>query len=468
MTRRALLTIGLVAAACAVLTAVRELRGGLWRPTPPVQAALAQPAAMTVAPRVPVKVTLGLRDSEPTSWDGIAHIDRGRIVSMQGWNFNARDGELIQVPKGSWRAKSKKPNFDTSWRSVNRPLYGMRPTRPLGILMDLESPPDATISVRTVQGDFEFRLDQLTAGRAASLLNNRVRVEAMVPSLPVAHTEAQEDYPSLTAAPDGRLYAAWIAYQDGRDTLMYGVLGDGPAQARKVVDETGIYGANLLVGDARGRVWSVYSRLDSNRFDLWARQIVPPAGEPVRLTTAGNNINPSTARGADGTIWLVWQSLREGNSDVYAMCAPDFTSRPSEIRVTEDARNDWLPGVAVNPSGDAVVVWDTYRNGDYDIYMRPVSRAGRLRSRNPCECNSQLRGERMRGFRSAGTSLDCVGGVRSELGKGQCPGEQPDRNPASHRPAHSDQMLAERLLVPSGKATSDRLQAASTQLPGAA
>ena len=164
---------------------------------------------------------------------------------------------------------------------------------------------------------------------------------------------------------------------------MYGVLGDDPAQARKVVDETGIYGANLLVGDARGRVWSVYSRLDSNRFDLWACQIVPPAGEPVRLTTAGNNINPSTARGADGTIWLVWQSLREGNSDVYAMCAPDFTSRPREIRVTEDARNDWLPGVAINPSGDAVVVWDTYRNGDYDIYMRPVSRAGRLGPETP-------------------------------------------------------------------------------------
>ena len=164
---------------------------------------------------------------------------------------------------------------------------------------------------------------------------------------------------------------------------MYGVLGDDPAQARKVVAETGIYGANLLVADARGRVWSVFpgwTRIDSTSGR--ARSSRLPA-RPVRLTTAGNNINSSTARGADGTIWLVWQSLRQGNSDVYAMCAADFTSRPSEIRVTEDARNDWLPGVAVNPSGDAVVVWDTYRNGDYDIYMRSVSRAGQLGPETP-------------------------------------------------------------------------------------
>src|SRR5881396_1963778 len=71
----------------------------------------------------------------------------------------------------------------------------------------------------------------------------------------------------------------------------------------------------------------------------------------------GNDINPFAARGSDGTVWLVWQGLRDGNSDIFAACTEDFGHRPREIRVTEEPGTDWLPRVAVDRSGNAVVVW---------------------------------------------------------------------------------------------------------------
>ncbi|MDA2929905.1 hypothetical protein MYX84_08160 [Acidobacteria bacterium AH-259-O06] len=70
--------------------------------------------------------------------------------------------------------------------------------------------------------------------------------------------------------------------------------------------------------------------------------------------------------------------MKEKNSDIFLIQALGFESRPTEIRVSEHPANDWDPAVAVDSAGNALVVWDTYRNGDYDIYMRSVSSQGQL------------------------------------------------------------------------------------------
>ena len=118
--------------------------------------------------------------------------------------------------------------------------------------------------------------------------------------------------------------------------------------------------------------------LREDQFDLWARQVKPSLGNPIQLTRhPGNDINPVTASDGRGRNWLVWQGLREGNSDIYALSIADFGRLPDEIRVTEHPGTDWHPAVAVDSSGGAAIVWDTYRNGDYDIYLRTIGPRGR-------------------------------------------------------------------------------------------
>src|SRR2546426_619213 len=36
-----------------------------------------------------LKITFGLHDSEPTDWNGAAHLDKGEFTEIQGWVFDA-------------------------------------------------------------------------------------------------------------------------------------------------------------------------------------------------------------------------------------------------------------------------------------------------------------------------------------------------------------------------------------------
>ena len=57
----------------------------------------------------------------------------------------------------------------------------------------------------------------------------------------------------------------------------------------------------------------------------------PTLGNPVQLTRhPGNDINPVAASDGRGRNWLVWQGLREGNSDIYALSISDFGRLPDE------------------------------------------------------------------------------------------------------------------------------------------
>jgi len=231
-TRRALVLLALAASSGVIVSPGRKSRNGRVPARSLERAPPRGPDAEDAgSSRLLVKVTLGLGDPAPTRWDGIAHVDQGTIVSIQGWNFNSREGETIQVPKRAWRVKTKKPNFDTSrgtsWGSGSRPPYGARPTRPVGIWLELAAPPVAILAVHTVAGDFELQLQQIAGGRPVTLLGGRALVEAAVTCLPVARTGAQEDYPSLAAGLDG------TCTQAGSHTRAAGMLWSTPFSGAK-------------------------------------------------------------------------------------------------------------------------------------------------------------------------------------------------------------------------------------------
>ena len=42
----------------------------------------------------------------------------------------------------------------------------------------------------------------------------------------------------------------------------------------------------------------------------------------------------------------------------------------SPIKVTEHPASDWEPALAVNSRGEAAIAWDSYRHGNYDVFLR--------------------------------------------------------------------------------------------------
>ncbi|HEY2931522.1 MAG TPA: DUF3604 domain-containing protein [Acidobacteriota bacterium] len=359
---------------------------------PPVAEAVAQPFDVASVP-LTLKITFGLQDAEPADWDGVAHLDRGEFLDIQGWVF---DGiEQVHLPTVSWQVKSKAANFDTSRNAGGEPeagggprrnRYGSSPTRPVGVWLQLRAPADATLTVNTVKGEFRTALSSISDRQPTLVLSGRASIErAAALHIPVTQTAAQEDYPSIAAGPNGRLHAAWISYQQGGDQVLFSSLDrSGFSRPLAVSEGNGICASTLVAVDGKGRVWVIYNQLDAGQFDLWARQMVPSIGKAVRLTNGGgNNIHPRAHADRQGNIWLVWQGLRDGNSDIFLRRAPGFDKAGREFRVTSHPANDWDPDIAVDQNGNAVVVWDTYRNGDYDVYMRTVDQQGKLGSEIP-------------------------------------------------------------------------------------
>lgn len=89
---------------------------------------------------------------------------------------------------------------------------------------------------------------------------------------------------------------------------------------------------------------------------------------------------PDLAVGADGTAYAVWADDRSGNNDIYFAKLPAGGSAwTANVKVSDDpgtARQE-RPSVAVDASGNVLVIWDDYRAGNYSTGLAEV-RASRL------------------------------------------------------------------------------------------
>ncbi|MDP2209014.1 MAG: T9SS type A sorting domain-containing protein [Bacteroidota bacterium] len=150
---------------------------------------------------------------------------------------------------------------------------------------------------------------------------------------------AYQDYPSIAMDGSGNFVVVWYDYRNGNwDIYSQRYNSAGAAQ-----------GENFKVNDDAGTVYPYYS--------------------------------PSVAMDVSGNFVIVWQDERNGNTDIY--CQRYNSSGAAQgvnFKVNDDAgtAHQWYPSIAVNGSGDFVIVWEDYRNGDYnpDIYYQKYNSSG--------------------------------------------------------------------------------------------
>jgi hypothetical protein len=85
-------------------------------------------------------------------------------------------------------------------------------------------------------------------------------------------------------------------------------------------------------------------------------------------------INPTATYAPDGSVIAVWRDSRSGddNSDIYLATSADYGATWSTNQRVDHAPYDQgadKPIVVTNAQGGAYVLWQDYRNGDWDIYM---------------------------------------------------------------------------------------------------
>ena len=161
-------------------------------------------------------------------------------------------------------------------------------------------------------------------------------------------------------SPDGRKLF-WISDRDGsRDVYRQRISAGGVAEGTPQRLTTGTDAQGLSVSRTGGRM--AYSRLSSYS-SVWSIP-VPPRG-PVSIRgatriTTGNETIEDVDVSADGR-WLVFDSDRNGNSDLYVMPVTGGEARQLTTDPAGDYNGDW------SPDGRRIV-FHSLRNGNRDIY----------------------------------------------------------------------------------------------------
>ncbi len=187
--------------------------------------------------------------------------------------------------------------------------------------------------------------------------------------------EGFNDEPALAATEDGTLYAAYISFADGTDSLhvaRFRPSGDKFEQLGKwqVVGgpETYLLGTTAVsAGDA---VWVLYASEVKKNWDVYAVRCGTDGPEkPIRVTSSSEvDIKPSAAWQADGDcLWVAWESNAEGERSVFLTSVSDGEVSAPE-RVSQEGFSNYAPSVAI--ADGVYVAWHSFRDNNYDVYAR--------------------------------------------------------------------------------------------------
>lgn len=195
--------------------------------------------------------------------------------------------------------------------------------------------------------------------------------------------DSYDDFASIAQTSDGTLYAAYAAYYDGHDQIrLHRRLENGRWSTRTNVPlvrgNADIWMPQLAV-DSTDRVWVIWCEqtgqepAKTGNWDLYARVLETSGWGPiVRLTDDPRpDINPHVFADAAHNIHVVWQAHPQNSGEIQ-YCKFDGKSWSKPLAVTSDSESDWYPRGAVDASGKVWIAFDSYRNGDYDVFLTSI------------------------------------------------------------------------------------------------
>ena len=199
--------------------------------------------------------------------------------------------------------------------------------------------------------------------------------------------QVHEDFPAMCLNEEGKPIVAFIEHDGQSDTLRLAELGeDGKLKVVDRISGEGISNITqpCLTRMPNGRHLCVWSQLEADgQWDLMARVIgrkgKAALAEPIRITKGGgNDIFPDLGTDRHGRVWITWQHLENGVATVLARHGTgDPVNWSDTIAVTnEKAGGDWEPRLAFGAKDEALIVFDSYRTGDFDVYLARVTPDG--------------------------------------------------------------------------------------------
>ena len=333
------------------------------------------------------RILLGVTDRSATRWDGSVSVIPGRVAEIRGWRFAAADST----------------DSSSSWVASTREVIGRKgkagPVAENGVLVTISGDDaNARLDVKTAQGDFSFRVQEIDVGDPKPFLDGKVLVDRVPTAIQLTRSTEEQDYPAI--AQDGD--SVWVSYVEfvhsDRAQESRRALSEAPKDFSFLARPAGgdqvflmryskagrTWGVPMAVSapkqdvmrtavavDGSKRVWVIWSGNAAGNFDIRARSYSGGKwSDEQRLTTdPGTDLNPVAATDSRGRVWVAWQGLRSGNLEILA-AAQNGERFTAATVVSFSKASDWDPSIATAPNGEVAIAWDTYDKGDYDVWFR--------------------------------------------------------------------------------------------------
>ncbi|HUT09285.1 MAG TPA: CehA/McbA family metallohydrolase [Thermoguttaceae bacterium] len=203
----------------------------------------------------------------------------------------------------------------------------------------------------------------------------------MPPVVCVSEGVGFHDEPAMARAADGSIYVAYNGFRQGTDSLQvarYRLLGKTFQAAGnwQVLGGEGVYLLGPEAVSTGENIAIVYAAEKDKCWDIYAVTCGPDGpGEPVAVTAdAAVDVKPAAAW-HDGTLWIAWESSRQGCRRILAASLRD--GRVSEpVALSPAGSSAYGPSVAVLESGEVCVAWHSFRENNYDVFLRRKSAGG--------------------------------------------------------------------------------------------
>ena len=336
--------------------------------------AISLPVLALAAEPVTVYLELGVGAKQVDRWDGSIAVSGGTLIRLESRHFS---GASELTGADSWKASVRRGAID-GFPKVNyneTSPHELPPVvfSPVGIHATINAEPSTRVRVKTEQGNFDFRLEELSLD-AKSFLGGKALV-ALAPAVQKLTTEEfEDDEAAIVKLANGDMAVAWVGYRDRGDRVFLRTLSGGSWSAPEEISPApGDFFRVSMAVDGEGGLLVFWSAREGTKWDVWGRRRNNGSWSGAqKVSSEGSNTFHRAASAGNGDVFVVWQSMRDSSSDIWGRRWRNGNwSKPQQL--SQSPANDWEPFVAAGADGSGVVVWDSYHNGNYDVFARTFS-----------------------------------------------------------------------------------------------
>lgn len=341
-----------------------------------------QPPGATPAPHIAIRILFGERQERETDYSGSLTLSEGRVTKVIPWRFYGDDRILGD---NAWRLVTRRGNIEDQ-PDQPRPISTAGQNQnivPKAVSAMVDAPQAAMATIQTRQGTWQFRVSELNGGRTLEFENGDVVVqevpapERLSPAF-IPNTPADHDYATMALSANGSAWAAWQVYENGGDRVLVAhSTAEGWSNPEPLTPALQDVFHTSIAEDSQGRVWVVWSQREGENWDLVARVHQGSGWSAPRNLTGANrpNIFHKLVRDRAGNLQLIWVGYQNGQSHVlWSKLSGSSWTTPQEI----SGASAWMPDAAVDSKGNLYVAWDSYRSGNYDIFVRRIRADGAM------------------------------------------------------------------------------------------